>query len=318
MADLYHRFAPDVRAWVARRTGDADRAEDITQEIFIRVLSRIGTFKLGNPVWPWLMAVARSACADAFRSESRRPTISLDAMDAARREATGRARVPAHDLAETRVMLRQALSPLSNNDRSTLWLQAIDDQSYEEIARRHRSTVDAVRNRNWRAKRMLQSMLTDLRSLFPPAAFGRAARAWHRARARLAAARFRLCELSEAAMTERVAGVAFGLSVLPLLLAFGGTPARTEPAPRPRAAVRASIAGHASQAPRAHSAATRAHEIARASARTSTAPSAVLPRTAHARVELIGPDGRVWYWHEANHACTPPPTALRGVVRTYC
>ncbi len=76
---LYAEHAGPVYAFCVRWTGDAQRAEDVVQEVFLRAWKNLSTLDLQTrPVRPWLLAVARNVLTDTHRAAQARPVLVDD------------------------------------------------------------------------------------------------------------------------------------------------------------------------------------------------------------------------------------------------
>ena len=58
----------------------AGEAEDVLQEVYITAYQRFGQVRDGDSFKPWLLAIARSRCADWYRQRARRREVSLDGL----------------------------------------------------------------------------------------------------------------------------------------------------------------------------------------------------------------------------------------------
>lgn len=126
--DLFRRHYPALFRYLVRLTGDADAAEDIAQEAFVRLLRR----PLPEPeARPWLYTVATNLVRDQARKTVRRERI-LQAIPA------GPALAPAPDedveRRERVESVRAVLAQLPERDR-TLLLMREEGFSYAEMAR---------------------------------------------------------------------------------------------------------------------------------------------------------------------------------------
>ena len=79
---LYEHFYDKIFRYVMFKTGDRIDAEDITTDVFLRMLESIGSFKFqGYPFSSWLFRIAHNLIVDHFRRKARRQTAPLeDAM----------------------------------------------------------------------------------------------------------------------------------------------------------------------------------------------------------------------------------------------
>ena len=76
---LYEHFYDKIFRYVMFKTGDRIDAEDITTDVFLRMLESIGSFKFqGYPFSSWLFRIAHNLIVDHFRRKSRRQTAPLE------------------------------------------------------------------------------------------------------------------------------------------------------------------------------------------------------------------------------------------------
>ena len=77
---LYDRYASRVYALALRILGDSMSAEEITQDVFLKLWSRARSYLAERgPLAPWLLTIARNTALDRLRLERRRPAIADDA-----------------------------------------------------------------------------------------------------------------------------------------------------------------------------------------------------------------------------------------------
>ena len=73
---LYAEHAGPLYAFCVRWTGDAQRAEDVVQEVFLRAWKNLSTLEMRDrPVRPWLLSVARNLLTDNHRAAQSRPLL---------------------------------------------------------------------------------------------------------------------------------------------------------------------------------------------------------------------------------------------------
>jgi RNA polymerase sigma-70 factor (ECF subfamily) len=80
---LYDLYADRIYHYVLARTGDVSAAEDLTAEVFLRVIQHIYKFKLdktrpASSVSAWLYRIAANLVADYHRVRQRRPTVNIE------------------------------------------------------------------------------------------------------------------------------------------------------------------------------------------------------------------------------------------------
>ena len=152
----YHRLVINV---AFRALGELSLAEDVAQDVFIKVYKALPTYRHDKPFKHWLHRVAANAVTDALRR--RRPIVSLDNME--QPPASGLWDPPdvaaRHDLQRA---VRHAIANLPSHYRDTIALQAFGELSYEEIARALDIPLGTVMSRLNGAKRLLRERLGDL------------------------------------------------------------------------------------------------------------------------------------------------------------
>jgi RNA polymerase sigma-70 factor, ECF subfamily len=178
MRELYVRYAPGVHAYVARIVADRDDADDLTQQIFAKLLTQLQHYQPGRaPFRAWVLRVARNVAIDHLRRRRSFPCEEVrsphDRVDEADREA--------------RASLREALSTLPTAQRDVLLLRHLVGLSPDEVAARLGRTVKAVHGLDLRGRAAARSALHDLQAA--PATVDRLVEpAWKRSGSSLSAA----------------------------------------------------------------------------------------------------------------------------------
>ncbi len=145
--------------------GSHEQAEDLTQEIFLKIFRSLDTFDRRANFQTWLVSVSRNLCIDHYRSvRKERQTIDRDvvAEDLAPASATVSplAALENRDLA---AMLRQALQVLPQSLRVAVLLRDLQELSYLEIAERLHLPEGTVKSRINRGRRELARQILRLR-----------------------------------------------------------------------------------------------------------------------------------------------------------
>ncbi len=76
LRNLIDAVAAAVRRWALVQTGDATEADEVTQEVLIRMIRNLDTLPQPPRLAGWLYTVTRNAAADRFRSRSRQRTVA--------------------------------------------------------------------------------------------------------------------------------------------------------------------------------------------------------------------------------------------------
>jgi RNA polymerase sigma-70 factor (ECF subfamily) len=150
---LYVRYAEDVLRYVASFVRDHHEAEDITQNVFAKLLTAIKKYEQREvPFEAWILRVARNAALDHLRARRAIPTEEV--------------RIAEDDPTQTRLdrgrALRRALDDLPQDQREVLVLRHIVGLSPVEIADALDKTESSVHGLHHRGRRALQANLTEL------------------------------------------------------------------------------------------------------------------------------------------------------------
>jgi RNA polymerase sigma-70 factor (ECF subfamily) len=72
------RYERELYGYLARYLGDRELADDVFQNTFLQLYTKIGTYEQGRPVKPWLYTIATHQAIDALRRNGRYQAVSLD------------------------------------------------------------------------------------------------------------------------------------------------------------------------------------------------------------------------------------------------
>lgn len=150
---LYVRFADDVLRYVTGLVRDHHEAEDITQNVFAKLMRAINKYEeRAVPFDAWILRVARNAALDHLRAKRAIPTEEVRLTD------TGRAET-ALDRGQA---LREALEGLPEDQREVLVLRHIVGLSPNEIADTLDKSESSVHGLHHRGRRSLRANLSEL------------------------------------------------------------------------------------------------------------------------------------------------------------
>jgi RNA polymerase sigma-70 factor (ECF subfamily) len=146
MADLYDRYGRLAYSVILRIVRDAEMAEDLVQETFLRVWSRVQAFDSARgALGPWLLAVARNRAIDYLRSvdgRMARSSYELVEMENPALFANLESRVLQADQAGR---IREAMSKLSPSQRSVIELAYFEGLSQTEMAEKMGQPLGTVK-----------------------------------------------------------------------------------------------------------------------------------------------------------------------------
>ena len=118
--------------------GKHDEAEDLTQDIFLKIFKALGTFDRRANFQTWIISISRNLCIDHYRSvRKERQTIARDVDSSDLQPATPeRGPYAQAEHQDLRAQLRTALEALPLTLRTAVVLRDLQELSYQEIADR--------------------------------------------------------------------------------------------------------------------------------------------------------------------------------------
>jgi RNA polymerase sigma-70 factor (ECF subfamily) len=145
--------------------GKHDEAEDLAQDIFLKIFKSLDTFDRRANFQTWLISISRNLCIDHYRSvRKERETIDRDVDAGELAPATAEpGPVAALEQRDRVLLLRQALSALPETLRTAVLLRDIQELSYQEIADRLRLPEGTVKSRINRGRTELARQIRKLR-----------------------------------------------------------------------------------------------------------------------------------------------------------
>jgi len=150
---LYVRYAPDVQRYVTSFVHDHHEAEDITQNVFAKLMKAIAKYEQREvPFAAWIMRVARNAALDHMRARRAVPAEEIRLADPGQAQTSLSL---THDL-------RRALEQLPEDQREVLVLRHIAGLTPVEIASTLDRSESSVHGLHHRGRRTLQAKLTEL------------------------------------------------------------------------------------------------------------------------------------------------------------
>ena len=153
-----------VRAHLPRRTGE----EDLAQDVFVKVFTRLDQYQGAVPFSHWVSRIAVTTCIDQLRHQQRRPELrwadlsenEADLLDAV---LTSDGDQAPGDAFAARELVHKLLGQLKPDDRLVLTLLDLEEKSIAEISRLTGWSGTLVKVRAFRARRKLQKLFAELR-----------------------------------------------------------------------------------------------------------------------------------------------------------
>ena len=164
---LWQEFGAPLRAFITRRVGSAADAEDILQDVFLRIHQHAAGVHRSERLTSWLFQVTRNAIADYYRAPARREqsesvtgTATLDWPET----TTSAAEIdldPAHVREELASCLRPMIERLPPHYREAVALVDLTGVTQVQAAARLGLSVSGMKSRVQRGRQALKDLLVD-------------------------------------------------------------------------------------------------------------------------------------------------------------
>jgi len=155
--DLYEIHFERVYAFVARRVGQRETAEDLTSDVFHKALANLHNFEWrGVPFAAWLLRIAANVIAD----RSKRGGLELSSDDPPERSMK-----PRMEQAEDGARLFRMVSQLADDQRQVVMMRFAEEKSIHEIAQQLGRSDGAVKQLQFRALQNLRRKLDSSKAV---------------------------------------------------------------------------------------------------------------------------------------------------------
>jgi len=165
--ELVNRYQNRLLNFVYRTTGDRERAEDLVQEVFVRVYRHIHRFDRSRKFSTWIYTIASNLAKNELRNRSRNPlvlfqTIRRNWEDDDRPlqfEDPGTRPDDLYRKRHLREVVEDAVDKLPPHHRNVFVLRELEGKSYEEIAEITSCNLGTVKSRLNRARNAFASLV---------------------------------------------------------------------------------------------------------------------------------------------------------------
>ena len=166
--ELMLRYQHRLLSLLAHHTGQRDLAEDLTQEVFLRVYRARKRYTPGAKFSTWLFTIAGNVASNALRTLARRREVNLtpraddsgaNTLEAAALAASGLMPTRQLDKAELCAAVQQAMGVLNDRQRMAVLLAKFEHFSYAEIGEVMEMSPQAIKSLLSRARCNLREAL---------------------------------------------------------------------------------------------------------------------------------------------------------------
>jgi RNA polymerase sigma-70 factor (ECF subfamily) len=153
---LIERISPQLYRFFAAQLGNADDASDMLQDPWLRIHRVRHTYRAGEPLLPWVYAIARRVRVDSYRKRRRIATreVAVEVLPETPAKSQDAGELPPFD---------QLIAELPSSQREVLTMLKVNGLSLEEVARATSSSVGSVKQKAHRAYERLRVLLQSPR-----------------------------------------------------------------------------------------------------------------------------------------------------------
>jgi len=165
--EFVSQFERSIYNLALRQTGHPQDAQDITQEVFLRIYRGIANFRADAKLSTWVYQITLNACVDLTRRRVRHPELALVVQNEDGDEAMldtpdeTYAPEPLYERTALREQIADGLQRLSDEYRKILILRDVNGLSYDEIGQVLALPEGTVKSRLFRARDRLAAILRD-------------------------------------------------------------------------------------------------------------------------------------------------------------
>jgi len=156
---LVRTYQQRVYWHVRKMVIDHDDADDVTQEVFIKIHKNIENFRADSLLYTWIYRIATNECLNFLQKKKRRfflPIADISAMLSAKLDSS-----PHVSGDEIQLKLQKALLKLPDKQRAVFNMKYYDDLSYEEISEITNTSVGALKASYHHAVKKIEDYLTQ-------------------------------------------------------------------------------------------------------------------------------------------------------------
>jgi RNA polymerase sigma-70 factor (ECF subfamily) len=156
---LWNDLGDRMRRFIRKRVGTEHDADDVLQDVFVRIHERLGGVRDTSSVVAWMFTIARNAITDHYRAQAIHP--HADHISASQAHQSALLKQDADASAELAACMRPFVEQLPENYRRAVTLVDLDGRTHEKAAEQLGLSISGCKSRVQRGRRMVRDMLLD-------------------------------------------------------------------------------------------------------------------------------------------------------------
>jgi len=157
---LILRYLKPIYSFVYQYVRNTTDAEDLTQEIFVKIWKNLKRFKKEKKFKPWLFAIAKNACFDFLRKRKKNSVLNLESIS----QLIDYSPSP-DEFLENKFLkekIEKIIKKLSEKTKEVLNLYYYQGFTFKEIAEIFNESINTIKSRHLRAIAIIKKLLEDI------------------------------------------------------------------------------------------------------------------------------------------------------------
>jgi RNA polymerase sigma-70 factor, ECF subfamily len=151
--NIWNEFAQKLRAFIRRRVADDATADDLLQDVFVKIASRSSSLSDAGKLQAWIFLIARNAVIDHYRT--RKETVEVPNTLADESAADN------SELEGLKATFRRMIDALPEPYREAVTLTDLEGFTQKELAARRGISLSGAKSRVQRGRELLRQKLVD-------------------------------------------------------------------------------------------------------------------------------------------------------------
>jgi RNA polymerase sigma factor (sigma-70 family) len=161
--ELVRRYQQKVY-WIARRmVGDHDEADDITQEVFLKVYKKLKDFRNDSSFYTWIFRITNNTAINVLRQKKIVNFLRLDDVFSKRVEIGDETSKPDDKLhqKENQLLLEKAITKLAPKQKKVFILRYYEEMPYSEISKLLKISIGGLKANYFHALKNIQKYVRE-------------------------------------------------------------------------------------------------------------------------------------------------------------
>lgn len=154
-AEIWNEFSEQIRNYLAGKVRSKEDADDLTQDIFIKIQKNLGSLRDEKKLAPWIHLIVKNSLTDYYRSKGKSPEVRLD------EEYTPGSGEAENIYRHINKCLRIFINRLPDKYRQPLIMSDLDGMKQKDVAKEMELSYSGLKSRVQRGREMIKEMFIE-------------------------------------------------------------------------------------------------------------------------------------------------------------